>query len=92
MALPIGSIYTTNITPDKTYGIGRFSLAEFDRALRLGVSNGHSLDPAMPYPSYAIITRGDVAALYAYLDSAWRRPPCLTKIAISCFRCRCDGL
>src|ERR1700732_5256234 len=23
MALPIGAIYTTNITPDKTYGIGR---------------------------------------------------------------------
>jgi alcohol dehydrogenase (quinone), cytochrome c subunit len=66
MALPIGAIYTTNITPDKTYGIGRFSLAEFDRALRFGVSNGHSLYPAMPYPSYAIITRDDVAALYAY--------------------------
>jgi mono/diheme cytochrome c family protein len=66
MALPIGAIYTTNITPDKTYGIGRFSLAEFDRAIRFGVSNGHSLYPAMPYPSYAIVTRNDVAALYAY--------------------------
>ena len=66
MALPIGAIYTTNITPDKTYGIGRFSLADFDRALRFGVANGHSLYPAMPYPSYAIIKREDVAALYAY--------------------------
>jgi mono/diheme cytochrome c family protein len=66
MALPIGAIYTTNITPDKTDGIGRFSLADFDRALRFGVSNGHSLYPAMPYPSYAIIKREDVAALYAY--------------------------
>ena len=66
MALPIGAIYTTNITPDKTYGIGRFSLADFDRALRFGVANGHSLYPAMPYPSYAIVTRNDVAALYAY--------------------------
>jgi mono/diheme cytochrome c family protein len=66
MALPIGAIYTTNITPDKTHGIGRFSLADFDRALRFGVANGHSLYPAMPYPSYAIITRDDVAALYAY--------------------------
>lgn len=66
MALPIGAIYTTNITPDKTYGIGRFGLADFDRALRFGVANGHSLYPAMPYPSYAIITRDDVAALYAY--------------------------
>ena len=68
MALPIGAIYTTNITPDKTYGIGGFSLADFDRALRFGVANGHSLYPAMPYPSYAIITREDVAALYAYFE------------------------
>jgi alcohol dehydrogenase (quinone), cytochrome c subunit len=66
MALPIGAIYTTNITPDRTYGIGRFSLADFDQALRFGVANGHSLYPAMPYPSYAIIKQEDVAALYAY--------------------------
>ena len=66
MALPIGAIYTTNITPDKTYGIGRFTLADFDRALRFGVANGHSVYPAMPYPSYAITKPEDVAALYAY--------------------------
>jgi alcohol dehydrogenase (quinone), cytochrome c subunit len=66
MALPIGAIYTTNITPDNTYGIGRLSLADFDRALRFGVANGHSLYPAMPYPSYAIIKRDDLSALYAY--------------------------
>ena len=66
MALPIGAIYTTNITPDKTYGIGSFTLADFDRALRFGVVNGHSVYPAMPYPSYAITKPEDVAALYAY--------------------------
>jgi len=68
MALPIGAIYTTNITPDKTYGIGRFSLADFDRALRFGVANGHTLYPAMPFASYAIVTREDVKALYAYFE------------------------
>jgi alcohol dehydrogenase (quinone), cytochrome c subunit len=68
MALPIGAIYTTNITPDKTYGIGRFTLADFDRALRFGVANGHTLYPAMPFASYAIITREDVKALYAYFE------------------------
>jgi alcohol dehydrogenase (quinone), cytochrome c subunit len=68
MALPIGAIYTTNITPDKTYGIGRFTLADFDRALRFGVANGHTLYPAMPFASYAIITREDVTALYAYFE------------------------
>jgi mono/diheme cytochrome c family protein len=66
MALPIGAIYTTNITPDKTYGIGNFTLADFDRALRFGVANGHTLYPAMPFASYAIVTRDDVNALYAY--------------------------
>jgi mono/diheme cytochrome c family protein len=68
MALPIGAIYTTNITPDKTYGIGRSTLADFDRALRFGVSNGHTLYPAMPFASYAILTKEDVRALYAYFE------------------------
>ena len=68
MALPIGAIYTTNITPDKTYGIGGFTLADFDRALRVGVANGHSLYPAMPFASYAIVTAEDVKALYAYFE------------------------
>jgi mono/diheme cytochrome c family protein len=63
---PIGAIYSTNITPDDTYGIGRFSLADFDRALRFGVANGHTLYPAMPYTSYYNTTPEDVAALYAY--------------------------
>ena len=68
MALPIGAIYTTNITPDKTYGIGRFTLADFDRALRFGVANGHTLYPAMPFASYAIVTKEDVKALYAFFE------------------------
>jgi mono/diheme cytochrome c family protein len=68
MGLPIGAIYTTNITPDKMYGIGRFTLADFDCALRFGVADGHTLYPAMPYASYAIITREDVKALYAYFE------------------------
>src|SRR5580704_15879395 len=43
MVTPIGAIYSTNITPDDTYGIGQFSLADFDRALRFGVADGHTL-------------------------------------------------
>src|ERR1700691_6183172 len=66
MAIPIGAIYTTNITPDPVNGIGRFSLADFDRALRFGVSEGHSLYPAMPFPSYADTKPEDVAALFTY--------------------------
>jgi mono/diheme cytochrome c family protein len=66
MSTPIGAIYSTNITPDATYGIGHFSLADFDRALRFGVSQGHTLYPAMPYVSYADTRPEDVEALYAF--------------------------
>ena len=68
MVTPIGAIYTTNITPDPTYGIGGFSLADFDRALRFGVAEGHTLYPAMPFTSYYNTTPEDVAALYAYFQ------------------------
>lgn len=66
MSIPIGAIYTTNITPDPRYGIGRFTLTDFDRALRYGVAEHHTLYPAMPYTSYYNTKPEDVAALYAY--------------------------
>ena len=69
MAIPIGSIYTSNITPDRDHGIGRYSLQDFDRALRFGVADGHTLYPAMPFPSYALIAPDDVQALYAYFKN-----------------------
>jgi mono/diheme cytochrome c family protein len=66
MGTPIGAIYSTNITPDTTYGIGRFSVTDFDRALRYGVADGHTLYPAMPFTSYYNTRPEDVRALYAY--------------------------
>ena len=64
---PIGAIYSSNITPDKETGIGLFTLADFDNAVRFGIAqNGDSLYPAMPYPSYAILQDEDIEALYAY--------------------------
>lgn len=67
METPIGTIYSTNITPDAKTGIGGYSFAEFDAALRHGVAkDGHRLYPAMPYPSYAKISDQDMKALYAY--------------------------
>jgi hypothetical protein len=35
--LPFGTIYSSNITPDRENGIGTWSDAEFARAIRLGV-------------------------------------------------------
>ncbi|HUK59744.1 MAG TPA: cytochrome c [Stellaceae bacterium] len=67
MGTPLGAIYSTNITPDKETGIGDYTLADFDSAVRRGVAkDGHHLYPAMPYPSYAKITDADVAALYDF--------------------------
>jgi len=67
MGTPIGAIFSTNITPDPETGIGRYSLADFDRAVRQGIAkDGHRLYPAMPYPSYAKLTDADVAALYSF--------------------------
>lgn len=67
MGTPIGTIYSTNITPDKETGIGNYSFEDFDKAVRHGIAKeGHSLYPAMPYPSYARVTEEDMRALYAY--------------------------
>lgn len=64
---PIGTIYSTNITPDPTYGIGTYTFKEFDEAVRHGVrKDGATLYPAMPYPSFARMTQDDMKALYAY--------------------------
>ena len=66
METPIGMIYSTNITPDKS-GIGAYSFDDFDKAVRHGIAkNGDTLYPAMPYPSYARVTETDMQALYAY--------------------------
>ncbi|WP_312242636.1 cytochrome c [Pantoea sp.] len=67
MATPIGTIWSTNITPDKTNGIGDYSYDDFQKAVRHGVAkNGDTLYPAMPYPSYAVVSDDDMKALYAY--------------------------
>ena len=70
MVTPIGAIYSTNITPDTTYGLGRFTLADFDKALRYGVADRHTLYPAMPFTSYYNTKPEDVQALYAYFKYA----------------------
>ncbi len=70
MATPLGAIFATNITPDKATGIGNYTLADFDRAVRSGVTpDGRRLYPAMPYPSYSKLSNADVRALYAFFMS-----------------------
>lgn len=68
--LPMGTIYSTNITADSATGIGGWSDDEFVRAVREGVRNdGARLYPAFPYTSYTQLSRSDVLAIKAYLFS-----------------------
>jgi len=68
--LPFGTIYSTNITPDKETGIGSYSDADFLRVMHRGVApGGKRLYPAMPYPSYTYMTDADALAIKAYLFS-----------------------
>lgn len=64
---PMGTIYSTNITPSTKDGIGNYTEADFRRALREGIRrDGAHLYPAMPYADYAGLTDQDIHALYTY--------------------------
>src|SRR5580658_1213682 len=66
--LPFGTIWSTNITPDKATGIGNWSDDDFVRALHEGVAkDGSHLYPAFPYTSYTGLGRDDAVAMKAWL-------------------------
>jgi mono/diheme cytochrome c family protein len=66
--LPFGTLYSSNITPDKETGIGAWSDADFIKAVREGVApDGTHLYPAFPYTAYTMMTDEDVLAIKAYL-------------------------
>ncbi len=66
--LPFGTMYSTNITPDKETGIGNYTDQQFLDALHKGVrADGQQLYPAMSYTSYAYMTDADALAIKAYL-------------------------
>jgi mono/diheme cytochrome c family protein len=70
VSTPFGTIYVPNITPDRATGIGGWSDDQFVRAVRQGVgAHGENLYPAMPYNSYAKMSRPDVLAIKAFLFS-----------------------
>jgi mono/diheme cytochrome c family protein len=65
---PFGTLYSTNITPDPETGIGPWSEAAFNRAMREGVARGgEHLYPAFPYDHFTFISDEDNRALYAFL-------------------------
>jgi mono/diheme cytochrome c family protein len=67
---PFGNIVTSNITPDSDTGIGTWSDDDFDNAVRKGIRpNGARLYPAMPFTAYTKMSRDDVLAIRAYLQT-----------------------
>lgn len=67
---PFGTLFTTNITPDRETGIGEWSLDAFERAMREGIArDGHFLYPAFPYVHYRKMSDADIADAYAFLMS-----------------------
>lgn len=67
---PFGIFYAPNITPDAEFGIGKWTEADFIRALREGVSpRGDDYYPVFPYTSYTKMSERDIRDLFAYLKT-----------------------
>ncbi|RMC29912.1 cytochrome c [Paracoccus alkanivorans] len=68
IASPMGTIWSTNITPDPETGIGDWSYEEFRAAMVDGIARGGThLYPAMPYENYRLMKEEDIRALYDYI-------------------------
>jgi len=68
-----GKLFTafpSNITPDPETGIGKWTDAAIERAIRTGIDkDGQPLKPPMGYGYYSKISADDMAALIAWLRS-----------------------
>lgn len=63
---PFGTLYSANLTTDPVHGIGAWTVEEFARAVRQGVSpDGDPYYPAFTYPFYQDFTDQDIADLWA---------------------------
>ncbi|MBN8904540.1 MAG: c-type cytochrome, partial [Rhodospirillales bacterium] len=67
---PFGNIVSPNITPDRETGIGAWTDDQFYASMHDGTSaDGDNLYPAMPYPHFTKVTRDDVMAIRAWLNT-----------------------
>ncbi len=61
-----GAIHPPNLTTDTNHGIGNWSVEEFAKAVRQGISpEGEPYYPAFTYPFYANFSDQDIADLWA---------------------------
>lgn len=67
---PFGTVYSTNITPDRQTGIGTWTDEQIIGAIRLGRRpNGERLVPVHPYTIFNGMAEEDLRVLVAYLRS-----------------------
>lgn len=65
-----GDFVTPNISPDPEHGIGAWNAQDFANAMQAGISpDGRHYYPAFPYASYARMEPGDIADLWAFLNT-----------------------
>jgi mono/diheme cytochrome c family protein len=70
LATAFGIVATPNLTPDRATGIGRWSAADFARAMRWGVAPDDShYVPAFPFLFYNRLGERDLGDIKAFLDS-----------------------
>jgi mono/diheme cytochrome c family protein len=65
---PYGTVYSSNITPDKQTGIGSWTDEQIITAIRLGRRpNGERLLPVHPFPVFNGMAEEDLRAIVAFL-------------------------
>jgi mono/diheme cytochrome c family protein len=65
---PFGTVYSTNITPDRDTGIGAWTDDQIITAIRLGRRpSGERLLPVHPYPVFNGMAAADLGALVSFL-------------------------
>jgi len=68
--IPLGTVYSTNLTSDKETGLGSWTDQQIIDAIIKGVrKDGSKILPVMPYANYSGMAQDDLKALVAYLRS-----------------------
>jgi len=75
----LGSFAGRNITPDKETGIGNWTAEQIAAAITSGKRpDGRELAPIMPWRAFSYMSKEDVAAIVAFLQSL---PPVKHEVA-----------
>jgi len=68
--IPLGTVYSTNLTSDKETGLGSWTDQQVIDAITKGLrKDGSRILPVMPYGAYSGMAQDDLKALVAYLRS-----------------------